>query len=496
MPTLIHWFRRDLRLFDNSALAAAAHDSGGMVLPVFVLDDVLLHPGGRFVAAARVRFLLQALAALDEALQQQHSRLVLRRGNPLEVLPRLLHESGAAGVYWNRDYSPYAVQRDTALERTLRAMGYTVRQYKDAVIWEYDELFTQAGTPYTVYTPYARQWWRHSNEKPPTCAPVPVLRLPAAQVPAAEPLPTLEALGWQNSPQSPWLAELAGGEAAAQRALARFTDLNTPYNISHYAEQRDMLALPATSRLSPHLRLGTLSPRACFQAARAAEARQGTQDATRKEKSGMQVWLGELAWRDFYIQILAHFPHVLGGAFRSEYNTLNWENNAAWFAAWCEGRTGYPIVDAAMRQLNQEAWMHNRGRMIVASFLTKDLLIDWRWGERYFMQHLVDGDPAANNGGWQWAAGTGTDAQPYFRIFNPVSQGKKFDPNGDYVRRYVPELARLPAALIHEPWKLTGRQQRQYELVPGTHYPLPIVDHATQRKQALALYGASKNPPD
>jgi deoxyribodipyrimidine photo-lyase len=208
--------------------------------------------------------------------------------------------------------------------------------------------------------------------------------------------------------------------------------------------------------------------------------------------AGVQSWINELAWRDFYMQILAHFPHVLRGAFRQQYDALEWENDPDLFAAWCAGRTGYPIVDAAMRQINQEAWMHNRARMIVASFLTKDLLIDWRWGERYFMQHLVDGDLAANNGGWQWAAGTGTDAQPYFRIFNPTSQGQKFDPQGAYVRHYLPELANVPEKFIHEPWKMSEQAQRQAGVQIGRNYPAPIVDHGVQRKRALALYREAK----
>jgi deoxyribodipyrimidine photo-lyase len=280
---------------------------------------------------------------------------------------------------------------------------------------------------------------------------------------------------------------IRGGETHARQMLADFTDLRRNHTIAGYHTDRDVLALPATSRLSAHLHMGTLSPRACLQAAH--EVGQRHPDAA----EGVQSWVGELAWRDFYVQILAHFPHVLRGAFRQEYDALAWDNNPELFAAWCAGRTGYPIVDAAMRQLQQEAWMHNRARMIVASFLTKDLLIDWRWGERYFMQRLVDGDLAANNGGWQWAAGTGTDAQPYFRIFNPTSQGRKFDPQGAYVRQYVPELARVPERLIHEPWKMSAAQQEEAGLQIGRDYPRPIVDHKEMRQRALALYKAAKD---
>ncbi|HEX5691769.1 MAG TPA: FAD-binding domain-containing protein, partial [Roseiflexaceae bacterium] len=245
-------------------------------------------------------------------------------------------------------------------------------------------------------------------------------------------------------------------------------------------------ALPATSRLSAYLRFGCIAPSACARAALAASERTG--DSTKRK--GAETWLGELAWRDFYYQTLAHFPYVLRGAYREQYNALEWENDEKLFEAWCEGRTGYPIVDAAMRQLNREAWMHNRARMIVSSFLVKDLLIDWRWGEQYFMKQLVDGDHASNNGGWQWAAGTGSNAQPYFRIFNPTSQGQKFDPRGEYVRRYVPELEHVPDRSIHEPWTMSDDEQREAKVRIGKDYPAPIVAHDDRRERALAMYRA------
>jgi deoxyribodipyrimidine photo-lyase len=246
------------------------------------------------------------------------------------------------------------------------------------------------------------------------------------------------------------------------------------------------MAAAGTSRLSPYLRMGCVAPRAALRAALEVLAR--AQDAT--QHAGIEQWITELAWRDFYYQILASFPYVVRGAFRSQYDRIAWENDPQLFAAWCAGQTGYPVVDAAMRQLASEAWMHNRARMIVASFLTKDLLIDWRWGARFFMQHLVDGDHAANNGGWQWSAGTGTDAQPYFRIFNPTSQGQKFDPQGAYVRRYVPELAGVPDRSIHSPWMLSFAEQERYGVLIGRDYPAPIVDHTERRVRALAIYKA------
>jgi deoxyribodipyrimidine photo-lyase len=451
------------------------------VIPIFILDTRLLDPEGRFMGAMRVRFMLESLRVLARQLAAQGSGLVLRRGEPQTELVQLVRQTGAQAVYWNRDYSPYGQQRDAAVARALHELGCAVQQFKDAVLFEAGELLTRAGTPYTVYTPYARQWRQQLDEQGLSLAAVPRVQRSAAELPASQPVPELAELGLASTQQA-----IAGGAEAGQALLGAFTDLRHRYSVATYHDARDTLAAPGTSRLSAHLRLGSLSPRACVQAA---------QDVAQRDEAaapGVHAWIGELAWRDFYVNILASFPHVLRRAFRSKYDAIAWENDPNAFAAWCAGRTGYPIVDAAMRQLNQEGWMHNRARMIVASFLTKDLLIDWRWGERYFMQQLVDGDPAANNGGWQWAAGTGTDAQPYFRIFNPVSQGRRFDADGDYVRHYLPELARVPARAVHEPWKLSAEQQRQSGVQIGADYPEPIVEHATQRKRALELYGVVK----
>jgi deoxyribodipyrimidine photo-lyase len=477
MAPIIHWFRRDLRQHDNTALAAAARDSNGAVIPVFILDERLLT--GRFASPARVRFMFESLRALDQALREHGSALRFRRGDSQQELLDLVKESGAAAVYWNRDYSPFAIKRDSAIKQALGEAGVTARSFKDAVIWELDEILTKEGKPYTVYTPYARHWRQRLDEEGFQVHEEPDFQAVDTKL-SSTPIPDLADLDVQTEQLA-----IPGGEAEGQRLLQEFTDLRRNYNITAYKTDRDMLALPGTSRLSAHLRLGTVSPRAALRAA---------QDVAQHSdaEQGVQTWISELAWRDFYVQLLYHFPHVLRSAFRAQYDALEWENDEDLFAAWCAGRTGYPVVDAAMRQLDQEAWMHNRARMIVASFLTKDLLIDWRWGERYFMQRLVDGDPAANNGGWQWAAGTGTDAQPYFRIFNPTSQGQKFDPDGAYVRRYVPELAQTPTKYIHEPWKMNEEQQRECGVRIGHDYPAPIVDHATQRQRALAMYGKVK----
>jgi deoxyribodipyrimidine photo-lyase len=495
MPPYIHWFRRDLRLHDNPALMAAARASGGQVVPLFILDDAVL--AAPRTGAARVAFMLDSLRALDAALRERGSRLIVRRGPPDAKLRALATECGAAGVTWNRDYTPYAIARDNAAGEALH--GLDVRTFAEAMILEPREVLTKAGKPYTVYTPYRRNWRVRvealRDELLVEDAIPSLVAVPETIV--SLPLPTAADLGFATTQLLP-----TGGEAAGRARLADFVRANG--EIDGYAAGRDQPGLPATSRLSPYLRFGCVAARACARAAlnlmidsRLQSANDHKeQSAIRNLESAIETWLSELAWRDFYYQILANFPYVLRGAFKRQYDGLEWENDERLFAAWCAGQTGYPIVDAAIRQLNSEAWMHNRARMIVASFLTKDLLIDWRWGERYFMRQLVDGDHAANNGGWQWAAGTGTDAQPYFRIFNPTSQGQKFDPRGIYIRRYVPELERVPDRYINTPWAMPIAEQRRAGVLLGRDYPMPIVDHAERRTRALALYRSQKTARD
>ncbi|MBX0326597.1 DNA photolyase family protein [Oscillochloris sp. ZM17-4] len=468
---IIHWFRRDLRLHDNSALMAAARDSGGAVLPAFILDDSIL--GGRWASPARAAFLLDGLRALDADLRARGLRLIVRRGDPRRELLQLAEEAGARGVYWNRDYSPYAIRRDSAIKAALGAAGYAARSFKDVVIFEMGEVVTKGGGPYSVYTPYARQWRQLLGERGAPAQGAPEL-VALDAVPEGGRIPELAELGMACAQEIP-----VAGEARAGELLRQFSAARRDSGIAGYAERRNMPGVEGTSRLSPHLRLGMVSPRQCVAAALGSPP-----------GPGPDTWLGELAWRDFYVQVMYHSPHVLRGAFRPAYDGLKWENDERLFAAWREGRTGYPIIDAAMRQLRQEGWMHNRARMIVASFLTKDLLIDWRWGERHFMRLLMGGDPAANNGGWQWAAGTGTDAQPYFRIFNPASQGEKFDPDGAYVRRHVPELANVPSRHIHAPHLMAPAEQARADIQVGRDYPAPVVEHKERRERALAMYKA------
>jgi deoxyribodipyrimidine photo-lyase len=458
---VLHWFRSDLRVRDNRALRVAAGRARELVL-LFVLDDRLLR--GAALGAPRLHFLLGCLDRLAAALEGRGQRLVVRRGDPTRLLPELLREWRIERITWNHDYGPFARRRDVAVRRAAEALGVAVESQKDRVVFESEELRTKTGTPFQVYTPYRNAWWARFEADPPLVEAAPRLPPPIAEA-RGEAIPSAASLGFADAG-----AELpTPGEDAAARRLDRFVG----DALARYAVDRDRPDVDGTSRLSPYLRFGAISIRTCVHAA-LDRAR-----ADRGARVGAQKWADELVWRDFYHAILAAHPHVLTRSFRPEYEALEWNDDAPGFRAWCEGRTGYPFVDAAMRQLAATGWMHNRARMVVASFLTKDLLIDWRRGERFFYQRLVDGDPASNNGGWQWAASTGTDAQPYFRIFHPVSQGERWDPEGRYVRRWVPELAEVEPRFLQRPWEAAS---------PPRHYPRPIVDHAERRALALRRF--------
>ena len=468
---VIYWFRRTLRLDDNAGLLAAA-GAGKSVIPVFILDPAILTRDT--TGTARTAFLFETLAALDADLRERGGRLIIRHGEPVEELTRLARETGAGAVYFARDYTPTSRARDKAVKEALRAQGVAVETFSDHLLVEPDDVRTKTGQVYTVFTPYKRVWLEQPIA-PPRDAPA---RIATPADVASEAIPTVPAsVGVPGEThQTPMVH---GGEADGRRWLDDFLERQ----VREYDTQRDLPAAEGTSRLSAYLRMGVVSPRRVF-----ARVKAKRRDFAVGRGGGADTFVSELAWRDFYYAILYHFPYVAGGAFRTQYNEVQWENNPDYFAAWCAGKTGYPFVDAAMRQMNTEAWMHNRARMVVASFLCKDLLCDWRLGEKYFMQQLVDGDQASNNGGWQWAAGTGTDAQPFFRIFNPVSQGEKFDPDGAYVKRWIPELARIPAKFIHRPWELSAAEQEVVGCVLGRDYPRPIVDHKTQREKALQIY--------
>ncbi|MCW1971044.1 MAG: DNA photolyase family protein [Anaerolineae bacterium] len=483
--SIIHWFRRDLRLIDNTALSQAITASGGDILPVFILDERLLR--GKDVAPARVQFMLDCLRDLDKNLRARGSRLIVRRGDPTTELIAIAKASGANALYFNRDYTPLARARDGRVTAALQAEGVAVSSFKDAVIHEPDELRTGSGAHYTVFTPYKKKWL-DLPKQPSLTLENELLRPPSAKVDSL-PIPSASDLGFKVTQQV-----AKGGETAAQ---AQFNAVLNEGRLDHYHEQRDYPALDGTSRLSPHLRFGTISPRTCYHAAITTRTETVGRQSSTGDVNGVDVWISELVWREFYVQVLYHFPHADKGSFKRDYDALKWgSGNAAkdqkLFTAWCEGKTGFPIVDAAMRQLNQTGWMHNRSRMITASFLTKDLLLDWRWGESYFMQKLVDGDPASNNGGWQWAASTGTDAQPYFRIFNPSLQAERFDPKGVYIRKWIPELARVPDEYIHNLPAMPPLLGLQRNCVLGQNYPHPIVDHNVQKDIIVARFKAIK----
>jgi deoxyribodipyrimidine photo-lyase len=462
MNTHIWWIRRDLRLQDNPALTAAI-EGAQQLLPLFILEPEMLSKA----APKRRAFLLNALADLDAQLRQRGSQLILRQGPARDALPALAAELGEVQVFAQQGFSPLARGRDEAIGKQLELTlteGEVLRQPK--AIHKADE------RPYVVFTPYKRKWTEHPLPTPADLLPTPETLPPLPADLPSKPLPTLAQV-----PIFP------ASSAAAHQRLDHFLT----GGLLHYGSQRDRLDLDGTSRLSPYLRFGLISARECFAGAHMALLQAGSK-AAREE---IQSWINELIWREFYTSILRYFPKVTRGAFRDAYNRIHWRDAPADLQAWQQGQTGYPVVDAAMRQLIATGWMHNRGRMIVASFLTKDLLINWQEGEAWFMAQLVDGDPAANNGGWQWTAGTGTDAAPYFRVFNPVLQGKKFDPEGEYIAQWVPELAGLPPKFRHEPWKLSAAQMVEHDFHLGQTYPERIVDHAFARDRALDAYRAA-----
>ena len=462
--TALVWFRRDLRLLDHTALHHAL-EAHAKVYCVFVFDSTILAhlpPADR-----RVEFIWHALQELDAALRQQGGALIVKHGDPLIEIPALAKQLGVGDVYTNRDYEPQAIARDVAVAQQLDTAGIVFHDYKDQVIFEKNEVRTLGGTAFTVFTPYKNAWLKRLS---PSDLQVRESNFKHLATPAFETrIPSLEALGF--TPTNLTELKFPLGMSGAQQLFEDFQE-----RIDSYKEARDFPAVKGVSYLSTHCRFGTLSIR---QLAAYAHARGGR---------GAEGWLNELIWRDFYMVILWHNPRVVTGCFKTEYDKLAWDDDEALFAAWCEGRTGFPLVDAAMRQINQTGWMHNRLRMVVASFLTKDLGISWQRGEAYFALHLNDFDLSANNGGWQWAASTGCDAQPYFRIFNPVTQSEKFDPEGKFIRRYVPELAKLSNKSIHAPWTLKPAEASSSGFVLGRDYPAPVVDHAEARERTLTRF--------
>lgn len=478
LPSALVWFRRDLRCHDHAALYHALR-SAGRVFCVFVFDTEILDalPDRR---DRRVEFIHAAVTELDRSLDVLAREaggvgggLTVRHGRADELIPRLARELGVAKVFTNRDYEPAAIERDRRVAERLAADGIGYADFKDQVIFERDEVLTQAGQAFSVFTPYKNAWLRKLDNFYLQAYPVAKYAAHLAPPPAGAELLALATLGFEPTNLS--ALRLPLGMSGGRRLFGEFCE-----RIDRYKEARDFPAVKGVSYLSPHLRFGTVSVR---ELAACAWHRGG---------AGAETWLSELVWRDFYHMILWHHPRVVGASFRPEYDRIRWDDAPELLAAWCDGRTGYPIVDAAMRQLEQTGYMHNRLRMIVASFLTKDLGIDWRLGERHFAAKLLDYDLAANNGGWQWAASTGCDAQPWFRIFNPVTQSEKFDPQGRFIRRYVPELERVPDKFIHAPWKMGGIDQQAARVRIGADYPAPVVNHAAARERTLVRFAVVK----
>jgi deoxyribodipyrimidine photo-lyase len=487
------WFRRDLRTRDNAALHHALKRCT-RVHCVFVFDTAILDPLPR--RDRRVDFIRGCLVELDANLRAlaadagvSHAAdtgLITLHGLALDAIPQLAQTLGVDAVFANHDYEQQAVARDARIQRRLADAGIALHTFKDQVIFERSELLTQSGKPYSVFTPYKNAWLARvdAGDLAPFAVAAHATALAARPPPLSQPVPTLADLGFEEP--EPDAVGAAPGSSAAAALLQDFT-----LRIDRYREARDYPAIKGPSYLSVHLRFGTISVREVARTAHAL-AQQGS--------SGAATWLSELIWRDFYFQVLVNFPHVSdeegkSHSFRREYDAIAWEQGPqaeALFAAWCEGRTGYPLVDAAMLQLNRTGYMHNRLRMVTASFLCKDLGIDWRRGERYFADRLIDYDLSANNGGWQWAASTGCDAQPFFRIFNPVSQSERFDPHGRFIRRYLPPLERLADRQIHAPWKVPADAQTRLGCVIGRDYPAPVVDHDQARRRTLERYSVVK----
>jgi len=471
---VIVWFRQDLRLSDNPALMAAAA-SGQPIIALYILDD---HTADRWAMGGASRWWLHhSLQALNTALQAHGGALVLKRGPAQAQLEALITETGADAVFWNRCYEPWRRTRDEQIKSTLTTRGIKARSFKGALIVEPWDIATKTGAPYRVFTPF----WKALQAK----------HTPEAPLAAPQNLQFADGVGgdeldaWRLTPSAPdWAGGLrhawTPGEDGADQRLARFVK----YVARGYDDQRNLPGKTGTSGLSPHLHFGEISPRQVWDAVQSAGL-SGTE--------GGHTFLSEIAWREFSYNLLYHFPTLPEQNFQPRFNNFTWEDDPAGLVAWQKGQTGFPIVDAGMRQLWKTGWMHNRVRMIVASFLIKDLRVDWRHGQDWFWDTLVDADLASNAASWQWVAGSGADAAPYFRVFNPTGQGEKFDPDGAYVRTWLPELSKLPAKGLHAPWTLDRQTLRDCGVKLGDTYPAPIVDHAEARLRALAEFEKIKD---
>lgn len=473
---ILFWHRRDLRISDNKGLAAACEQSS-QVVGIFCLDPNILERDD--VAPARVSYMIGCLQQLQQQYQKVGSQLLILQGQPSQAIPKLAEALEAEAVYWNLDVEPYARQRDREVSEVLEEVSIQVKTFWDQLLHAPDTVLTKTNNdPYKVYTPYWKSWNDQQKEKPIKTFSKDSKKLTKKELEIAQEngvidLPTAEDLGftWENE------LILEPGEEAAQDCLEEFCDRA----LLEYDEQRNFPANPGTSQLSAALKFGVIGIRSVW--AKTLEAMENTRSD--EARNHIQAWQQELAWREFYQQAMYNFPELEKGSYREPFKDFPWSNNQEHFQAWCEGKTGYPIVDAAMRQLNETGWMHNRCRMIVASFLTKDLIINWQWGEKYFMQKLIDGDLSANNGGWQWSASSGMDPKP-LRIFNPLTQTQKYDPEGEYIRQWLPELSSLDTEDL-----VTGKISSKDR--EACDYPEPIVDHKQQQRQFKSLYKEQKD---
>ncbi len=499
------WMRRDIRLTDNAALQKCLNNSEKITIG-FIFDPHIIEnlspkslkkskSSSQVLIDRRLKFICEAIDSIDSQLKTLGVQVQLFFGQPEKILPSYLEENKYQALFFNRDYEPYAVDRDERVSNAVMNKKIEVQNFKDHVIFEYNEILKKDGTPYLVYTPYKNKWREefessfHSHKLNSFKSKQTIDKKKSKCFILQKDLPKKyhrdicshsflthkikEHIGFKTDTFVEFAEPpIQGSHEMALKTLKAFAP-----KIQRYNQQRDFPAQKGTSEISPYIRHGLLSIRQLFNF------------ALNKEKSkGQETWTNELIWREFYQMIIAHFPHAAMGALKKEYNDIEWEGDRELFNSWCNGETGYPIVDAAMRCFNQTGLMHNRLRMIVASFLCKTLLVNWRWGEDYFAKNLFDFDLAANNGGWQWSASTGTDAQPYFRIFNPYNQSEKFDPEGVFIRKYCPELAGLNNKRIHAPHLADMLEQAEAKCTIGKDYPMPIVDYKIQREKALKMY--------
>lgn len=464
MKTIIVWYRNDLRIHDHPALAKAIQ-SADHVVPLFILNSSLLR--GAHAGSNRNRFLIESLHDLKQSLKKIGGDLVIRNGDSLKVLQEVVQEVNAEAVYYTADFSPYAIQRDMRIEQQLKTADIEFRSFSGRlIVGAAAKLRTKNDEPYKVFTPFYKRWLQVGRRE--------LAMTPTKTVlPTSIKLGTIPAIKDLTNPHDLSSNVIKGGET---EALKRF-DAFIRDGVQRYKTSSNTMAEDATSRLSAYLHFGCISPRMI--------------EENIPDSDGAHAWHRQLCWRDFYQYVLLHYPKNAKYEFQERYRSFKWETNKEHFKAWKDGKTGYPVVDAAMRQLREEGWMHNRARLIVGSFLTKDLLLDWRLGEEHFMKFLVDGDEANNNGNWQWIASVGVDPAPVFRrMYNPTSQHQKFDPHSEYVRRYVPELKNVPDDYIQEPWKMPEDVQRGAKCIIGKDYPKPIVDHKAAREMALERYRA------